>query len=118
MKILEIIASSLNEFIFDFTEKIGNEFNIPQDDLLQVWCDQQEITLVSFEKYKSKKKTVVVIPENVDEQEEISTTTIDELEEPIGCCYVFTRGSKKGTVCGNTLKSGNYCTKHRGKPVA
>lgn len=139
MDVFKTINKSLNGYIFNLSEKISEEHGIPIEDILKVWCEQQNISFTTvflpmMKISKKQQKLLVVatpvpsppvqnevvvedsnifstyIPENVSDEGSNNTKS-----EGIVCEYIFTRGSKKGQRCTTVAKSGNLCSKHKTK---
>lgn len=56
----------------------------------------------------SKHESAIVLNLSNPKQAELSS-------EEEGCCHVFSRGAKKGEMCGNRLSVGKFCSSHAPK---
>lgn len=142
MDIVQNITKSLNGYIFNMSEKISAEYNVPIEGVLKIWCEQQNVSFdtVFAPMMKISKKTKKIAspsspvptlveisedgPEGIDgvdeddDQKEVVTpttpvaTTSKSPSEKV-CEYIFSRGPKKGTRCVIMAKTGPLCSKHK-----
>lgn len=134
MDITKAIIKSLNGYIFNLSEKISQEHNIPIEEILNIWCDQQNISFTNvfipmLKLSKKQHKKSIDIENNIDsfieEQHYVDTPkssscedekiikTVNLNETSKLCEYIFTRGPKKDKQCTIMAKSGNLCSKHK-----
>lgn len=113
MDLASTIVSELNNYIFDMSQKISETHNIPIEEILNVWCEQQNIdcdstfgTMLKILKKQKKVESKPSTPVCTDEA---------KVESPIVICdYIFNRGPSKGTQCTTKTKNGNLrCSKHK-----
>lgn len=143
MDVTKSIIKSLNGYIFNLSEKISQEHNIPIEEILNVWCDQQNISftnvflpMIKISKKQKKQDQSIAFEtltednnitsppfssndEIINEESSLSSTTLvnniknSEKQESKLCEYIFTRGPKKDKQCTIMAKSGNLCSKHK-----
>jgi hypothetical protein len=87
MSALTEVMKLFNSEVHEFCIKINKEYpDISIDDMLQIWCEQQDIDISSFNIKKS------------------------------GCKYTLMRGNKSGQQCSSKTSAGSsYCNKHKKK---
>lgn len=126
MDIVGTIVKSLNGYIFNLSEKISSEYNIPIEDILKIWCEQnntcfQTVFVPMIKISKKQKKITNTTPPTLEEDQSIvedettskfnSPETIEEVSNV--CSYIFIRGHKKDQRCTIISKAGNMCSKHK-----
>lgn len=133
MNITKTITKGIYEYVFSLSEKISENYNIPLEDILKIWCDQHDISFNSefanMVKLSKKQKKIIPCHENnVEEKtnedesccddnstkgspERTPKTTKNSITEI--CEYVFIRGPKKGQRCVTMSKNGPLCSKHK-----
>lgn len=124
MDIVQNITKSLNGYIFNMSEKIAAEYNVPLEGVLKIWCEQQNVSFdtVFVPMMKISKKTkkiasplspVVEISEECIEEEDQKEVVTPVTKSEKMCEYIFSRGPKKGTRCVIVAKTGPLCSKHK-----
>jgi hypothetical protein len=143
MDITKNILNSLNGYVFNLAEGISEKHNVPIQEVLSIWCDQQNVSmdnsfgqlLKQHKKQKAKEVTVDDLANNFAElnvleedqgKEDVGGNDADNAEvnkasksnpipngSPRTCAYVFTRGAKKNTRCQVVSKCGEFCSKHK-----
>lgn len=119
MDVVNTIVKSLNGYIFNLSEKISEEYNIPLEDILKVWCEQNNICFQSvfapMIKISKKQKKITTSSSNITTPSSTVIDTIEEEDEEISnlCSYIFTRGPKKDQRCTIVAKTGTLCSKHK-----
>lgn len=138
MDIIKSLTKNLNGHIFSFCEKISQEHNISLEEILNMWCEQQNISytnvfmpMLKLSK-KQQKKSISIdtttlqesfieedfeeleTPKSSDYKKPTKPTKVSELQETSKLCeYIFTRGPKKDKQCTIMAKSGSLCSKHK-----
>lgn len=68
MNIVNTISNGISKYIFSFCETIHTQYDIPIEDLLKIWCDQQKISYTTeFAQYvgiTKKQKKIKSISKN------------------------------------------------------
>jgi len=118
MDVVNTIVKSLNGYIFNLSEKISEEYNIPLEDILKIWCEQNNICFQSVFTPMikiSKKQKKITTSSNITtpSSTELIIDTIEEEEISNLCSYIFTRGPKKDQRCTIVAKTGTLCSKHK-----
>lgn len=124
MDIVQNITKSLNGYIFNMSEKISTEYNVPLEGVLKIWCEQQKVSFDTVfapmmkisKKTKKMTSSPVVMAEisevEEDDKTEVVTPVTKSPSEKV-CEYIFSRGPKKGTRCVIMAKTGPLCSKHK-----
>lgn len=130
MDVSKTIVKTLNGHIFSLSEKISQKYDTPLEEILQIWCEQENVNfttvfspMIKIAK-KIKKGSVIIQPEISTEDvinndtERTSTILEEDLEEDADtannmCVYIFTRGPKKNQRCTIIAKNGALCSKHK-----
>lgn len=85
-------------------KKIADTYNIPLKNLTQMWDPSSSPNLVTDEETDE---------ENLIAEEE-KKRKLDKAKQYTKCQYVFTRGKRKGQMCGaRACKNFMYCSKHK-----
>lgn len=143
MDVVQSIVKNINGYVFKLCEKMETDYNIPIEDSLKIWCDQQNISFSSvflpMIKIANKSKKVSdnepELPESEQPEPELpepeqqitnqqitnqqithqQITDKDEDKNNTSnvCEYIFSRGPKKGTRCTILAKTGPLCSKHK-----
>jgi hypothetical protein len=109
--ILNNLQSSLNTLIYNYTEQISNNYNIEISELIDIWNTLESGIDLTDTKLSTKKKDNKSSPTNTNSRVDDSTKSIKKSDS--SCKYVFSRGSKKGDICGDKVSTGTYCCKHK-----
>lgn len=134
MDVVQSITTSLNNYVFTLSETISEEYNIPIEEILQIWCEQQNLSFpmtfgamlkvsrkqkkVSMKKNEQQhenresSKELITVPEPVEiKQEEemeiqqkLNGVHISEEEEKV------TENGEEDTVEAATSSRKNLCT--------
>lgn len=135
MDVVKTITKSINGYIFNLSEKISDEHGIPIEDILKVWCDQQNISFTNvflpMLKISKKQKKLDTTPEDdtigiIPDVSSVNNDTLEPVEDTASkaiastsdgtlCEYLFSRGPKKGARCTIIAKTGTLCSKHKTK---
>ena len=94
------LNDSINKQINNFLKYISKQYEIPLQNLIDIW--------------KNNNKEEEEIKEAV--KEEVTEEVVKEVvKNKTGRCpYVFSRGKNKGKACGaKNTKNYNYCSKHK-----
>lgn len=124
MNITKTIVNGISIYIFKFSEQISEKYKIPLEEILKIWCEQQDISyesefaqMVKLSK-KQQKKSIVsngVEHSNESTKSTESSTNDSSVADAKLCEYTFTKGSKKGQRCTTMAKNGSLCSKHKAK---
>lgn len=138
MNIVNTISNGISKYIFTFCETIHEQYDIPVEDILKIWCEQQKISYTTeFAQYvgitKKQKKiksapkhdplteSIVeneaeTIVENEAESSSPSPKNSPSKNSEVNLCeYIFSKGIKKGQRCTTMTKNGTLCSKHKNK---
>lgn len=139
MEVAKNIAKCLNGYIFGYCKKISEQHSIPLEDLLKIWCEQQNVCfktefshLLKHDKKQVKLEDIKDDTSIEDAMSTLSLTDVDATEireeekappakptkaetspKGVKCEYVFSRGAKKGQRCTTICKTGPLCSKHK-----
>jgi hypothetical protein len=105
-------------------EKISGKYNIPINELLLIWDPekevveeeqvQQEVPEEEPKQEEEEEEEQVQEEEPKQEEEEEKKRKIQKAKQYKRCQYVFTRGKRKGEMCGaKACKNSLYCSKHK-----
>ena len=123
-----LINNLINEEIGKFIEKISNKFDIPKQELEELWNSddkpitkkpEQHIPVESIIKPITKKPEQHIPVESIIKPiiKNTTQTVVKSSEDDNkckGCPYVWSRGDKSGTICGSIPKNGSvYCSRHK-----
>lgn len=106
--ILNNLQSSLNNLIYNYTEQISNSYNIEISELIEIWNTLES----GIELHDASEVGNKISNTKLSKKKDIVETKIIKKSDS-NCNYVFSRGSKKGDICGDKVTSGTYCCKHK-----
>lgn len=104
MNIVNTISNGISKYIFSFCETIHTQYDIPIEDILKIWCDQQKISYnTEFAQYVGmvkKQKKVKSTPKHKtvtdNETSDISNKTDIDID-------IETEIEQSTSPCKNTL---------------
>ena len=92
-------------------EKISSTYDIPLNNLIQLWDPSKGGESPKQNDEESPKQTE---EDEIKEEQEQKNKRLAKAKQYNRCQYVFTRGKRKGEMCGaRACKNSMYCSKHK-----
>lgn len=117
MNIVNTISNGISKYIFSFCETIHDQYDIPIEDILKIWCEQQKISYnAEFSQYVGmvkKQKKIKSIPKHkptIDNETE-NKDILDIENEPENDPEPSTSSSKNISESSSPVKNSevNLC---------
>ena len=96
------IESAIKYALEEYIKRITDKHDISSSDLESLWNDVSSDMKISI---STRNLTTKNNSKSPTQEDTSSTTNV--------CSYLFSKGAKKGEICGSKTKIGTYCSRHK-----